>query len=465
MTPKIKTPFYFLFLLLVHSAYSQTLLNDSLNGIWKMRGYGKIIEINDTLINNYDATSISRTINSQLKREDILQLGKVKTVNQNLLVINQGVTNYFLDRINELPKEAADNTNKLKDPNYNFDVFWNMMNENYPFFKERKMDWLAIKTKYQDKGIKSEAQLQHVLKNTIGQLNDGHTTLYVPRKNSATPHYGTNNKTSNLEDKILKHYIKEPKRYGRSIKGNGLLNYGITENNVGYIQINNMLFFSDKYKNPDALSGYDYLFDYLNTSANNPNHFEDEKRGINLLMEKIIEELQGTNAIILDLRFNSGGYDFVSLEILKYFITKETKLYSKKAKVENGFTEPQYFSIQPADKIYTKPVFFLTSHQTASAPEALALGSMAVTTITRVGSNTEGIFSDILEKKLPNGWTLNLSNEVYQNIEGICYEGIGVPPNKEIDYPLNENSFIRTLKRKIKNGDEAIEMVFKLIQK
>lgn len=58
---------------------------------------------------------------------------------------------------------------------------------------------------------------------------------------------------------------------------------------------------------------------------------------------------------------------------------------------------------------------------------------------------------------------MNLSNEVYQNMEGTCYEGFGVPPNKNINYPMNEGLFIRTLKRKIKNGDEAIEMVFKLI--
>jgi carboxyl-terminal processing protease len=90
---------------------------------------------------------------------------------------------------------------------------------------------------------------------------------------------------------------------------------------------------------------------------------------------------------------------------------------------------------------------------------------MAVKNITRIGSNTEGIFSDVLEKKLPNGWTLNLSNEIYQDISGTCFESIGIPPNKKINYSHNENVFIRKLKRKIDNGDEAIEMVFKLIEK
>ncbi|MGQ7856740.1 S41 family peptidase [Pedobacter sp. WC2501] len=182
------------------------------------------------------------------------------------------------------------------------------------------------------------------------------------------------------------------------------------------------------------------------------------------LMVEIIGKLQGTNAIVIDIRFNSGGYDLVSLEILRHFITEETKLYSKKAKLLNGYTEPQFFAILPADTTYHKPVFLLTSHQTASAPEVLAIGSMAVKNTTRIGSNTEGIFSDILEKKIPNGWIVNLSNEIYQDINGTCYESIGIPPNKEINYSHNENVFIRKLKRKTDNGDEAIEMVFKLIE-
>ncbi|SHK70113.1 hypothetical protein [Epilithonimonas mollis] len=106
-------------------------------------------------------------------------------------------------------------------------------------------------------------------------MNDGHTSLIIPKKNGEFPHYRANNKTAILEDKILQYYVKNPVRFGTSIKGSGLLNYGITGNNVGYIQINNMMFFSDKYKNPRSLIGYDYLFDYLKTSESNPNHFED----------------------------------------------------------------------------------------------------------------------------------------------------------------------------------------------
>ncbi|KFC19565.1 S41 family peptidase [Chryseobacterium sp. FH1] len=464
MNNKIRIILYFLLLGIINNVNAQVKNTDSINGIWRMRGYGKIIEINDSIVNSFDVTAISRTLNSQIKKASIDELGKIELLNKNVLALKEGNMNYLLDRIAEFPNIEG-MSQEPTDANYVFDVFWNTMNENYPFFKERNIDWSEIREKYGDTDIKNERQLRRILKKTIHQLNDGHTTLLPSRKSYSSHHYRSNNRTSKLEDKLLNHYVKVPKTYGRSIKGNGLLNYGITENNVGYIQINNMMFFSDRYKIPNSTSGYNYLFAYLEASSTNPNHFEDEKKRIDSLMKNIITELQETHAIILDIRFNTGGYDIVSLEILRHFIDQETQLYSKKAKLLNGFTEVQNFSIIPAEKTYNKPVFLLTSHQTASAPEILALGSMAVKNITRVGSNTEGIFSDILEKKLPNGWTLNISNQVYQNPEGICFENIGVPPNKEIDYPKNENKFIRSLNRKIENGDEAIEMVFKLIQK
>ncbi len=42
---------------------------------------------------------------------------------------------------------------------------------------------------------------------------------------------------------------------------------------------------------------------------------------------------------------------------------------------------------------------------------------------------TRGALSDILSKTLPNGWSLGLSNEIYHDSQGICYEAIGIPPD------------------------------------
>ena len=75
-----------------------------------------------------------------------------------------------------------------------------------------------------------------------------------------------------------------------------------------------------------------------------------------------------------------------------------------------------------------------------------------------------GITSDVLEKKLPNGWDLYLSNEILVNYKGDCFEGVGVPPDIKINYPEDEDLFIQYLSKKLKDGDGAIEKVFQLMK-
>lgn len=102
MTKKIKITICY-FLLLSYNGLFAKKIADSLTGIWKSRGYGKIIDIQDTVINSYEVTAISCTLNSQLKRSDISQLGNVKRISQDILTITEGIKVYTLDKIEELP--------------------------------------------------------------------------------------------------------------------------------------------------------------------------------------------------------------------------------------------------------------------------------------------------------------------------------------------------------------------------
>ena len=440
-----------------------------------MDGYGKIIDISENEVNTYDVTKVSCILNSKYKRNEIQHLGTVSLTNKDLLHIKLGITNYYLHRIGELPKEKLiTDAVRSKDLSLNFDVFWHTLNENYAFFEERELNWKRIYARYKNKvaAMKTELQLYEIFREITDRLNDEHTSVrpaaaiakaYDKSSAAAEETIPNNLSVAALQENILNKYVENPVKYGRSLRGNGLLNYGMTQNNIGYIQVNNMLFYGD-YKVSDTVSGYDYLFAYLEESRKNQNYQEDEIKGVKRLMDAIVESFKNTDAVILDLRFNYGGYDVVSLEILKHFIDSKKKIFSKKARTNNGFTQSQAFFIEPSVKTYLKPVFILTSHQTSSAPESLVMASMPFDNITIVGSRTMGITSDVLEKKLPNGWDLYLSNEIQQNYDGKCYERIGVPPDIKIDYPKNENAFVKHLRKKLKNGDEAIEKVFELIK-
>jgi C-terminal processing protease CtpA/Prc len=48
---------------------------------------------------------------------------------------------------------------------------------------------------------------------------------------------------------------------------------------------------------------------------------------------------------------------------------------------------------------------------------------------TRVGQNTQGVFSDVLVRKLPNGWDFILPNEEFRTKQWQSYDGPGIPPD------------------------------------
>ena len=72
----------------------------------------------------------------------------------------------------------------------------------------------------------------------------------------------------------------------------------------------------------------------------------------------------------------------------------------------------------------------LTGPGTVSAGETFTQALMGRTPhITRIGENTQGVFSDVLGRRLPNGWRFGLPNEVFLTPDGKAFDGPGIPPD------------------------------------
>lgn len=78
---------------------------------------------------------------------------------------------------------------------------------------------------------------------------------------------------------------------------------------------------------------------------------------------------------------------------------------------------------------YTKPVYLVISDITVSAAEIFVLCMKDLPRVKTIGKPTRGALSDILGKSLPNGWDFGLSNEIYLDSSGVCFEAKGIPPN------------------------------------
>ena len=172
-----------------------------------------------------------------------------------------------------------------------------------------------------------------------------------------------------------------------------------------------------------------------------------ERESMNRLMERVYQDLSSFESIIVDIRFNGGGQDAVSLELLSWF-NNFPKLMAVQSLFYNNVESPEWNIIINSNKEYFNgSIYVLTSQQTGSAAEVFAMGTMTLPNVKRIGMPTMGALSTALEKELPNGWKFAVSNEYYRNSKGDYFENRGIPVDYTINYPANRQEFFNSVLR------------------
>jgi C-terminal processing protease CtpA/Prc len=142
-------------------------------------------------------------------------------------------------------------------------------------------------------------------------------------------------------------------------------------------------------------------------------------------------------SLVIDLRNNEGGDDPLTLDLAGRLTDRPYLAYTKAPRDDpndpNRYGRPQPVNVVPAaGPRFTGSVQLLTSDMTVSAGETFVLAMMSRDPApARVGATTQGVFSDTLDRTLPNGWTFNLGNEQYLGPDGRSFEGAGIPPTLE----------------------------------
>jgi C-terminal processing protease CtpA/Prc len=142
--------------------------------------------------------------------------------------------------------------------------------------------------------------------------------------------------------------------------------------------------------------------------------------------------------LILDVRKNFGGSDILSLAMASRLATSEYSAYAKVARMDpddpSVFTEPQERTVPMTPRpSFGGPVAELIGRYTISAGETLTQALLGrEPRITRIGENTQGVFSDVQGRSLPNGWSFGLPNELFLTEDGRSFDGPGIPPDIEV---------------------------------
>lgn len=441
----------------------------NLNGNWEYLGFGKAIVIGDSIVESYHISTVGNVQTSDITSTDFFKYYTVDTLSNDTILLKDGVKIFKLLRSDE-DFDKKVNIKLANDPKYNFEVLWNTFNEQYCYFKERNIDWNSIYDKYepQVKADTKSFELYLIFEKMLGEINDGHISIDVPDEieneyenqavNSETDEELSYELVKKVKNQIADTYLKDMNLYNR-----GDLKWGMVNKEIAYLQTSNMIGWAN-YKIADSLSKKQFWKQWWKDLNKADNHHDDVATGTRFIMDSIIETIGNAKACIIDLRFNGGGFDDVSVEILNHFVNKEIDICTKKVRFGKGFTEKQTMTLIPSEESFNGKLFILTSHETASAAELLVLGSKELPNSKIIGSTTEGVFSDILHKKLPNGWAYGLSNMIYESMDAVSYEEIGIAPDYKLDYPVKSKDFYEYLYEDIKDGDDAIEKVIEIVK-
>lgn len=426
------------------------------NGNWSSLGSGWLLQITDsTAYQLFDVTDISCIAN---RGGAFSEIENYLSLNRDTLTYQQGIGMTQFIRTTALPKLCSmkKEPQKQKDPFYNFDVFAATVKEHYAFLDLNEINWKELYRKQRAK-IKpqtTDVALYQIIEETLELLNDNHAFLEGSKEvhqllealeeseniqhDDSLPEYGD----FQVAALVVDHHLEED-----MTDGSWLINWGKLNNDIGYIHVKSMWLHADL-DLPDTLvtelgfvDAYVEIFNQLDPNV----YVEKEVSNVSKVMEHVIKDLSMMEIIVIDLRFNGGGQDAVSFEILSHFLEDDVTV----ARVQHQYGKTKSpirdVSNQAKEKAFTKPVYVLTSKQTGSAAEFFSLATLAIPNIKRIGTATLGALSSELPKTLPNGWHFSISNELFMDVDGTYYENRGVPSDIFLAYPEDRQTFFRSV--------------------
>jgi C-terminal processing protease CtpA/Prc len=275
-----------------------------------------------------------------------------------------------------------------------FDDMWSQFDLHYSYFDLKGIDWDAIGAHYRPLAIAAtnDAQFASVLAQAMSQLHDLHVSLtaanVVYRYHSP---YEAN--TAINESGIFARYVSSS-----FTTAGGHIRAGLVAPRIGYARIASFV--------GDGWAGE---------------------------MDDVLSRLGPLDALIVDVRDNSGGSKTTATSVAGRFADRERTVGY--VRLRNGARHDQFSddipeTVKPeGSRHLSGRVVVLSNRGCMSAAEDFILSMHALPTATIVGDTTVGASGGPLVRELANGWTYQLSQWVAFTADHKTFEGVGLAPD------------------------------------
>ncbi len=287
------------------------------------------------------------------------------------------------------------------DPVLNFEHVWRTIDRNYGQFAVKQVDWDAIYRVYrpQVSTTTTNEELWDILLAMLGHLNDEHVCLA-----DGSRRIGAGSSDERKPDDYSLDLVKTTYLHGKfSDALGGSFVYGWLSDGMGYLYI------ADLKDPPDAVSK---------------------------TIDAVMAEFAMARVMIVDVRNNPGGNKHADEIVANRFADRERHYMTVQTRygpAHDDLWPAEYRCIEPSGPVqFTRPTVLLANRASASAADILILAMRVLPHVTVAGDTSEGALSGQFPEPLPNGWTLWVAFKLLRDHHGVCWDGVGIPPDLRV---------------------------------